>query len=300
MAEMAFMPVPDFSLVQLAPKVLTHEVEDTEIFRKPIADKTVITAAQTPAQSGDFVRFCLREADCEKQVVLGSGVMPDKEAALTGCVVGDQLAVEDDTLTVVSIKRSVVPKVSDELIASLNISGVTTAQDYRRMYVNESRETMISMVLMRINAGVMAQLKKGVVPDEAEVAKRYDISRVNVMKRAGDEAGYMKMMIDMLSLPENATMEQCDAGLLSLTRDRMVEISLGMSLANRDGKLWSDAVRQEYLRAVAEANDTTPEQVMTWTTDLGLMDAYYADYLAHCVDEYFKPMVKIMANGEEM
>ena len=300
MAEMVFIPVPDFSRVQLAPKVLTHEVTDTEIFRKAIADKTIITAAQTSAQSGDFVRFHMTEADCEKQVVLGSGVMPKAEDALTGCAVGDRVTVDGDTLTVLSVKRSAAPEISDELIASLNIPGVTTAQDYRSMYVNESRETMVTMVLMRINAGVMAQLKKGIVPDEAEVAKRYDISRVNLMKRAGDDVGYMKMMIDVLSLPESATMEQCDAGLLSITRDRMVDISLGMSLANRDGKLWSDAVRVEYLRAVADANDTTPEQVMTWTTDLGLMDAYYTDYLARCVDEYFKPMVKIIANGEEM
>lgn len=300
MREQCSMQVPDFSRVQLSPRVLTHEVSDEEIFRQPLAKATMIVPAQGGAQDGDFVRIHLCGADREMQLVLGSGIAPEMEAALQGTAAGMQIETCGEALAVLSVKRKIVPQLGDALIAALNIPGVATADAYRHMYINENRDSMLSMVLLRLNAGIMAQLKKDVVPDEAEVQKRYEISRANILKRQGGEEGYIHQLIDILSLPENATLSQCDEGLLSICRERMVETTLGQALAARDGKEWNDTTRREHLNLLAKLHDSTPEQVMTWACDMALMDGYYNDYLANCIEAYFKPKVNIMVNGEVM
>lgn len=128
-----------------------------------------------PIETGDTVKLCTK-SDIPKfnkpevTVTVGRGLYSkDIETAVIGKKAGDEFAVEINgqavAVSVISAKRKVLPKPTDEMVAEQEIEGVTTIEQFRKVFAEQYEDSVYGPVV----GGILQKLV-----EQAELPEPYD------------------------------------------------------------------------------------------------------------------------------
>lgn len=268
------------------------QVEDAISF---LAKKHVtLIESGDPIAPGDIVTVDI-ESDNTKinqnnvQISVGIGFKKLIEDQVVGMRKGEvkTISIDGDSaaLKVVSIKRRIVPEVTDALIDRLNIEHVHTINDYKAHLYNE-----FSVQLKKQNVFKIAQawIKEGIAESEFDISEEDIESKLqNVRKYAAREnSSYEDYIIAYASVDlTNPTLEESEANIRKSLIRGIQETLLGQSFDSKEGNEFNQQTYENELKELASKEGESIEKLKgNYSFDDYLQQKYTLYYYNYVLD----------------
>ena len=277
--------------------VLPDVLFDIKIPQKSIDEKLTKAAEHFLAieeqegaiEKGDIVGIKIASEDsflaseCERLSVGKGFFSKEIEAALIGKKKGDTFATEADgaqaSITVLWVKRRVVPKFTDAMAAAMNVEDVTNVQEYTdyvtRELVDEDKEKKQNAIWNMVSKKLLEESSFDV--DEQEVDAQYKKDLAYLQKELEDDfEEFMQVKYHGKSLEESKknykqeivkTLELC---------------AIAAPMAEEDGTQWT---REDYEAVI---DDMVSEE---YSKEELQQSMSYEDYVKQQMEEYLKAKV---------
>lgn len=230
------------------------------------------------------------------QLKAGRGLYSrELEAELMGMRVGEEKAVTipegEVTVTVISVKRKVLPELTDEIAASLGIDGVNTVAGLKNHIEDEARAQYVEDVTEGIAVAVSNELNERsefeLDPDELETVRAEGKSMADDMLRSSG--------LD----PETATDEevtavagQCKAShyafLDAISVDGLKSAVIGSVMMERDGEVIQPGEYEEAVKFCAGGMGLTEKEAETVITYPKFLRQRAGNYCFEAIVKYVK------------
>ena len=277
--------------------VLPDVLFDIRIPQKSIDEKLTKAAEHFLAieeqegaiEKGDIVGIKIASEDsflaseCERLSVGKGFFSKEIEAALIGKKKGDTFATEADgaqaSITVLWVKRRVVPKFTDAMAAAMNVEDVTNVQEYTdyvtQELVDEDKEKKQNAIWNMVSKKLLEESSFDV--DEQEVDAQYKKDLAYLQKELEDDfEEFMQVKYHGKTLEESAknykqeivkTLELC---------------AIAAPMAEEDGTQWT---REDYEDVI---DDMVSEE---YSKEELQQSMSYEDYVKQQMEEYLKAKV---------
>ncbi len=277
--------------------VLPDVLFDIKIPQKSIDEKLTKAAEHFLAieeqegaiEKGDIVGIKIASEDsflaseCERLSVGKGFFSKEIEAALIGKKKGDTFATEADgaqaSITVLWVKRRVVPKFTDAMAAAMNVEDVTNVQEYTdyviQELVDEDKEKKQNAIWNMVSKKLLEESSFDV--DEQEVDAQYKKDLAYLQKELEDDfEEFMQVKYHGKSLEESKknykqeivkTLELC---------------AIAAPMAEEDGTQWT---REDYEAVI---DDMVSEE---YSKEELQQSMSYEDYVKQQMEEYLKAKV---------
>ena len=294
--------LPELSGLDIPERLLRLRLDDGVIFRELLNEKRAVVRSGGPARRGDYVLAVVETAKGGARrihVELGGRQFPELEAALTGAAEGGELSAsvngEEARIRVERVGRVVDMPLTDEAIAALGLPGAASLDAYRRAFIREHGEEralrVFGAVKQRLLDRLAAITQARLEPEELERFHRRQ--RDMIQNITGDADG---RIMDAYGA---ATPQEGDRLLFEDNRRTFVIYLYGLALAARDGRVPSEAEREEALEHYGLIYDVDPGEIASAGLEEEAMQPFYLQYGISAVREYFLSRVSFSAVGIE-
>ncbi len=184
----------DFRDVTVPEKLLeikvSGETVSAEMDRAALRFAT-IEPTDSPIRQGDFVRVELpgQEGPETVQINVGNGFADEAlEDILPGMCQGDERVLSlngsEAAVRLLSVKRRMIPRFTDDLVQKLGLEGAGTVQDYREYIVRQIAEQCnqlhpsligVNMLTIYPDSELYQEIQRGTWKEEGEIEKYKEI-----------------------------------------------------------------------------------------------------------------------------
>ena len=277
--------------------VLPDVLFDIKIPQKSIDEKLTKAAEHFLAieeqegaiEKGDIVGIKIASEDsflaseCERLSVGKGFFSKEIEAALIGKRKGDTFATEADgaqaSITVLWVKRRVVPKFTDAMAAAMNVEDVTNVQEYTdyvtQELVDEDKEKKQNAIWNMVSKKLLEESSFDV--DEQEVDAQYKKDLAYLQKELEDDfEEFMQVKY------HGKTLEESKKNYKQEIVKTLELCAIAAPMAEEDGTQWT---REDYEAVI---DDMVSEE---YSKEELQQSMSYEDYVKQQMEEYLKAKV---------
>jgi FKBP-type peptidyl-prolyl cis-trans isomerase (trigger factor) len=277
--------------------VLPDVLFDIKIPQKSIDEKLTKAAEHFLAieeqegaiEKGDIVGIKIASEDsflaseCERLSVGKGFFSKEIEAALIGKKKGDTFATEADgaqaSITVLWVKRRVVPKFTDAMAAAMNVEDVTNVQEYTdyvtQELVDEDKEKKQNAIWNMVSKKLLEESSFDV--DEQEVDAQYKKDLAYLQKELEDDfEEFMQVKY------HGKTLEESKKNYKQEIVKTLELCAIAAPMAEEDGTQWT---REDYDAVI---DDMVSEE---YSKEELQQSMSYEDYVKQQMEEYLKAKV---------
>ena len=277
--------------------VLPDVLFDIKIPQKSIDEKLTKAAEHFLAieeqegaiEKGDIVGIKIASEDsflaseCERLSVGKGFFSKEIEAALIGKKKGDTFATEADgaqaSITVLWVKRRVVPKFTDAMAAAMNVEDVTNVQEYTdyvtQELVDEDKEKKQNAIWNMVSKKLLEESSFDV--DEQEVDAQYKKDLAYLQKELEDDfEEFMQVKY------HGKTLEESKKNYKQEIVKTLELCAIAAPMAEEDGTQWT---REDYEAVI---DDMVSEE---YSKEELQQSMSYEDYVKQQMEEYLKAKV---------
>ena len=227
-------------------------------------------------------------------VMVGKGILNREfEAQLIGMTVGERKTVFVDggeaSVEIVSVTRTVLPELTDEIVASFQMGGISTVSDLRRYCIGKQVETF---------------LLEDEVPDTASAFVWQEVAKNSKINRDAEEGAHINCEADR-KIWEMTANE--DGGGISDGNEEMVRsiflteldlAAIGCSVMERDGGVLTYDDYDGFIQRMTEAYpDRSRDDLMQEYDVESFAIERYSDFLSQKIDAYVADCYKAALCG---
>jgi FKBP-type peptidyl-prolyl cis-trans isomerase (trigger factor) len=277
--------------------VLPDVLFDIKIPQKSIDEKLnkaaehflAIEEQEGAIEKGDIVGIKIASEDsflaseCERLSVGKGFFSKEIEAALIGKKKGDTFATEADgaqaSITVLWVKRRVVPKFTDAMAAAMNVEDVTNVQEYTdyvtQELVDEDKEKKQNVIWNMVSKKLLEESSFDV--DEQEVDAQYKKDLAYLQKELEDDfEEFMQVKY------HGKTLEESKKNYKQEIVKTLELCAIAAPMAEEDGTQWT---REDYDAVI---DDMVSEE---YSKEELQQSMSYEDYVKQQMEEYLKAKV---------
>jgi len=297
-----YATMPDLTGLEIPEKMRKVTVRDDVIFRDLLNEKRTLADRIGGAEKGDYV---LAEATGKSgwkrtlHIELGQKRYPGLEEALLGCKPGDNTNAEyygePVQLQVVSVRMPVEYSITDEGIAALSLTGITTLVDYRRKYIDDHGTEIADRLFKTMYDKLQKQLMTmgELVLSDADLRHYHEQQREMIQNISGD---VNQRLIDAYSNGTKSA-EECDSLFFEDNRVVFASYVWGRCLAEADGYQPSEEEIQASVSNYCMIFDKTEEQLQAEGLMEDAMRSFYFSYGSRKLEEYYCSILRFHAEG---
>ena len=282
----------DFTKCELPEKLFDIRIPQKDIdfeLKKAAEHFLTIEPQDGPIENGDIVAVkivsedAFLACDCERLSVGRGFFSKDIEAALVGRKKGDVFSVTADgspaEVTVLWIKRRIVPQLTDEMAAAMDVEDVSTVQEYTdyvtQELVNENKEKKQNAIWLMVSKKLLAESEFDV--DEAEIDAQYkkDISYMQ-SELEDDFEEYMQVKY------HGKTLDESKQGFRKEIEKTLKLCAIAEPIAKEEGVEWTK-----------EAYDATIDEMVSeeYSREELEQSMSYEDYVKQQLEEFLQGKV---------
>lgn len=287
MSEAMIKELYDFRQVGVPEKLLELKVSQTDIDQAAsrAAERFLTIEPVTDGiRAGDIVALELPDGDAPEaprrmQVNVGLGFSGEAlENALLGKAAGAEIALGDETAPgrIVSVKRRMIPELSDELVLRLKLDGVSTVEEYRAYSQNQLAQRLRQGKEQALCEYVAkAVVEKSIFSDAIADAPDFQLIYHGTLAQVGAMAEKEgKPVEELLAHSLNlgsASSQDCYEELRRQCVAQAKRAAIGRSYAERDGVSYSrEDILAQYEAQLGAQASTLDGEVL----DSGVIQSY--------------------------
>ena len=279
----------DFTKCELPEKLFDIRIPQKDIdfeLKKAAEHFLTIEPQDGPIENGDIVAVkivsedVLLACDCERLSVGRGFFSKDIEAALVGKKKGDVFSVTTDgspaEVTVLWIKRRVVPQLTDEMAAAMDVEDVSTVQEYTdyvtQELVNENKEKKQNAIWLMVSKKLLAESEFDV--DEAEIDAQYKKDIAYMQSELEDDfEEYMQVKY------HGKTLDESKQGFRKEIEKTLKLCAIAEPIAKEEGMEWTK-----------EAYDATIDEMVSeeYSREELEQSMSYEDYVKQQLEEFLQ------------
>ena len=290
----------DFTKCELPEKLFDIRIPQKDIdfeLKKAAEHFLTIEPQDGPIENGDIVAVkivsedAFLACDCERLSVGRGFFSKDIEAALVGRKKGDVFSVTADgspaEVTVLWIKRRVVPQLTDEMAAAMDVEDVSTVQEYTEYVtqelVNEDKEKKQDGIWRLVSKKMLEESEFEV--DEKEVDAQYKKDLAYLQKELeGDFEEFMQVKY------HGKTLEESKQNFRNEIVKTMKLCAIAAPMAEEEGVEWTeedyeavidDMVSEEYSKEDLQQSMSYEDYVKQQ------LETYLQAKVVECFDDRF-------------
>lgn len=282
----------DFKEMDISKEMANVEMDPMEIQKSltKIVKKYVVMKDADSVQKGDFVTVDLKSDEkrynkIDVPINIGSGLFDlEFETNVVDIKKGENRDIKingfDVNVTVKSIKRRVVPEITDEMIMDLHIEGISTVNDYKNYIVEKaSKEKNFEIITTKAIDYVIEQ-SEFIISEE-------DVSTLYPEEMKGKEA-FCEL--------QNTTLEELFAKPQGLSLEEFMErekvncvmyiklMLIGMEYAKEDKTEYNEATYKEYIENFSKGKGISIDKAQSLFSYIRYM---YIQYMSLVYDRIY-------------
>lgn len=291
----------DFKEVTIPEPLLYAEVTKEEITAEILqtaARFTTIAAIDQPIQNGDVVVLELPDSKMPTGIRriyenVGKG-FSDLEGKLLGLGLGDAVqtvyAGREVVAKICSVKRLIIPTMTDDQIVQLGIEGVTKLPEFEeyvfQQQAEKQRKRKFKGIMGLVSKAVMEHTKFETIEENHPWYQTlYGLTMQQVEGLAKQEGKTAEEVLPMALRMPDKTVEECRMALYDMCCEHIRQGALGQAYAKEKEIVFTMEESMGRLQGYMPQPDE-----MAATNDL---IQRYVDYFSQVVYEHFAPMIQI-------
>lgn len=259
-------------LDNLAKKHVTITSSDVDAIEKGVPVTLDLSGSETKFNRKNLsltVGLGLFNAELENQII---GMKKGEKKTLN--INGNDVLVEVKT-----VMRRNVPKVTDQIVASLNIEGVNTIKDYKEHVINKDlKEQKVQNILLKGPKYLLENSEYDISGD--------DISFINEEQKKSliHTAKLRDMTLEQLLKRNGTSLEK----LAEKTEERIKYTLIGMEYAKEDNSLFNQEMYDDRIKNASEIQKVSKEDAIKTNPYVLQAIGYYVGKMQEEVFKFLK------------
>ncbi len=267
----------DDGLQEAADRFLTIEAQDGPIVQNDIISARIDSDKPWLASECTYFRVGRRLFDkALEQELIGHKL---------GETVSCQLDGNNVDVTILSIKRRVSPKLTDELVQKLDMEDMNTVDDYtefvKAQLIEEDKEKKQAALCTLVNRQLVANSEFEFDPNEVE--NLYEEMFNDFQEGTETEEEFENLL---LHLYHTKTMDDAKVEMKKQVENQIQIFAIADALVKENGVSWSEADYKEFIQM--SANDRmSAEELMEQMSLEDFLNQQKVEYLQNLETEYY-------------
>lgn len=254
-----------------------------------------IEAQSGPVMENDIVAVQMKsekpwlDSECARFRVGRKFFYPEIEESVLQHKAGDTWTCvidgSDVEVTVLSVKRRVAPKLTDELVRKLDMDGMETVADYteyvKEQLIEEDKEKKQGALCTLVNRQIVEKSEFEMEPDEVE--NMYQAMYADFQDGAETEEEFENLLLHLYHVKN---MDDAKVEMRKQVDSQLKLLAVAKKLAEEKGVSWNEDDYEEFIQA--NANERMPEEVIRESISMeDFLTQQRVDYLQNLEMEYF-------------